>query len=100
MSQGLEQQKRAVACGYWPLFRYDPRLAENGGNPMRLDSAAPKASLEEFTRNETRFQILARTNPARSAELLKLAAENVAERFSLYQKMAAMDNNHGKPGDA
>jgi pyruvate-ferredoxin/flavodoxin oxidoreductase len=90
LSQGLEQQKRAVNCGYWPLFRYDPRRTANGENPMKLDSAAPKATLEEFTRNETRFQMLARTQPERSAELQALAAASVAERFALYQQMAAI----------
>ncbi|MCC5841595.1 MAG: pyruvate:ferredoxin (flavodoxin) oxidoreductase [Opitutales bacterium] len=90
LSQGLEQQKRAVNCGYWPLFRYDPRRAANGENPMKLDSAPPKATLEEFMRNETRFQMLARTQPERSAELQALAAASVAERFALYQQMAAL----------
>ena len=88
MSQGLDQQKRAVACGYWPLFRFDPRRADRGENPMKLDSAAPKGSLTDFTRNETRFQMLARINPERSAMLQEMAAESVKERFSLYQKMA------------
>ncbi|HEX5790424.1 MAG TPA: pyruvate:ferredoxin (flavodoxin) oxidoreductase, partial [Luteolibacter sp.] len=63
LEQGLEQQKRAVACGYWPLFRYDPRRADHGENPMKLDSAAPKGSLSDFTANETRFQMLKRINP-------------------------------------
>ena len=89
MSQGLEQQKRAVACGYWPLFRFDPRRAEKGENPMKLDSAAPKGSLRDFTANETRFQMLERINPERSAMLQQMAAESVKERFALYQQMAA-----------
>jgi len=90
MSQGLEQQKRAVNCGYWPLFRYDPRRADAGENPMKLDSAAPKASLAEFTKNETRFMMLERINPERSAELQEMAAESVKERFALYQQMASV----------
>jgi pyruvate-ferredoxin/flavodoxin oxidoreductase len=89
MSQGLEQQKRAVNCGYWPLFRYDPRRADKGENPMKLDSAAPKATLAEFTKNETRFQMLERINPERSAMLQQMAADSVRERFALYQQMAA-----------
>jgi pyruvate-ferredoxin/flavodoxin oxidoreductase len=89
MSQGLEQQKRAVACGYWPLFRFDPRRAEKGENPMKLDSAAPKGSLRDFTANETRFQMLERINPERSAMLQEMAAESIKERFALYQQMAA-----------
>ena len=89
MAQGLEQQKRAVACGYWPLFRFDPRRAEKGENPMKLDSAAPKGLLTDFTRNETRFQMLERINPERSAMLQQMAAESVKERFAHYQQMAA-----------
>jgi pyruvate-ferredoxin/flavodoxin oxidoreductase len=89
MSQGLEQQKRAVACGYWPLFRFDPRRAEGGGNPMKIDSGAPKSSLAEFTRNETRFHMLERINPKRSAELMEMAAASVKERFALYEQLAA-----------
>jgi pyruvate-ferredoxin/flavodoxin oxidoreductase len=89
LSQGLEQQKRAVACGYWPLFRFDPRRAEKGENPMKLDSAAPKGTLRDFTANETRFQMLERINPERSAMLQDMAAESVRERFALYQQMAA-----------
>lgn len=89
LSQGLEQQKKAVACGYWPLFRYDPRKAEKGENPMKLDSGAPKGSLRDFTANETRFQMLERINPERSAMLQEMAAESVKERYALYQQMAA-----------
>lgn len=89
MAQGLEQQKRAVACGYWPLFRFDPRRAEKGENPMKLDSAAPKGLLTDFTRNETRFQMLERINPERSAMLQQMAADSVKERFAHYQQMAA-----------
>ena len=89
LSQGLEQQKRAVACGYWPLFRFDPRRTEKGENPMKLDSAAPKGLLTDFTRNETRFQMLERINPQRSAMLQQMAAESVKERFAHYQQMAA-----------
>jgi len=89
LSQGLEQQKRAVACGYWPLFRFDPRRADKGENPMKLDSAAPKGLLSDFTRNETRFQMLERINPERSAMLQQMAADSVKERFSLYQQMAS-----------
>jgi pyruvate-ferredoxin/flavodoxin oxidoreductase len=89
MSQGLEQQKRAVACGYWPLFRFDPRRADRGENPMKLDSAAPKGSLKDFTANETRFQMLARMNPERSALLQEMAAASIRERFEHYQQMAA-----------
>lgn len=89
LSQGLEQQKLAVACGYWPLFRYDPRRAEQGENPMRLDSAAPKGSLADFTNNETRFQMLKRIDPVRAELLHEMASESLKDRFALYQQMSA-----------
>jgi pyruvate-ferredoxin/flavodoxin oxidoreductase len=89
LSQGLEQQKRAVACGYWPLFRFDPRRTDRGENPMKLDSAAPKGALTDFTRNETRFQMLERINPQRSAMLQQMAAASVKQRFEHYQQMAS-----------
>ncbi len=90
LSQGMEQQKLAVSCGYWPLFRFDPRRADRGENPMKLDSAAPKGSLRDFTRNETRFQMLERIDPERSAMLQQMAAESVKERFARYQQLAAI----------
>ncbi|HVX91812.1 MAG TPA: pyruvate:ferredoxin (flavodoxin) oxidoreductase, partial [Xanthobacteraceae bacterium] len=70
---GLEQQKLAVDSGYWPLFRYDPRLVEKGENPLKLDSAAPKVDLAKFTANETRFGILRNVAPARADELAAAA---------------------------
>ena len=97
LSQGLEQQKRAVACGYWPLFRFDPRRTDKGENPMKLDSAAPKGLLTDFTRNETRFQMLERINPERSAMLQQMAAESVKERFAHYQRMAAANGSATAP---
>jgi pyruvate-ferredoxin/flavodoxin oxidoreductase len=97
LSQGLEQQKRAVACGYWPLFRFDPRRTATGENPMKLDSGAPKASLAEFTRNETRFQMLERINPERSAMLQQMAAASVKDRFALYQQLAAVNEPAAAP---
>src|SRR5579864_4030511 len=58
MRKGLEQQKLAVQTGYWPLYRYDPRLSEEGKNPLTLDSKAPTLPLEQFAYNETRYRML------------------------------------------
>ena len=66
------------------------RRADRGENPMKLDSAAPKGSLRDFTRNETRFQMLERIDPERSAMLQQMAAESVKERFARYQQLAAI----------
>jgi pyruvate-ferredoxin/flavodoxin oxidoreductase len=89
---GLEQQKLAVDSGYWPLFRYDPRLAAKGENPLRLDSAAPKVDLAKFMANETRFGILRNLAPARAEELAAQAQAQVKQHFALYQHLAAAHN--------
>ena len=55
MKNSLLSAKQAVESGYWDLFRFDPRKKESGENPLTIDSAAPKISLEEFLRTENRF---------------------------------------------
>lgn len=95
LERGLEQQKLAVETGYWPLFRYDPRLAAKGENPLRLDSAAPKVELAKFMANETRFGILRNVAPARADELAAQAQAQVKEHFALYQHLASAHNGQG-----
>ncbi|MFA6287693.1 MAG: pyruvate:ferredoxin (flavodoxin) oxidoreductase [Opitutaceae bacterium] len=89
LSQGLDQQKLAVDTGYWPLFRYDPRLAAQGQTPFKLDSAPPKTELSKFTSGETRFGILKNINPARAESLAVTAQEQVKAHYALYQQLAA-----------
>ncbi len=86
---GLEQQKLAVDSGYWPLFRFDPSLTEQGETGLKLDSAPPKVELEKFTANETRFGILKSVAPDRARELAAQAQAHVRRRFGLYQHLAA-----------
>jgi pyruvate-ferredoxin/flavodoxin oxidoreductase len=86
---GLEQQKLAVDSGYWPLFRYDPKLAAAGEVALKLDSAPPKIDLARFTANETRFGILQNVAPDRAAELAGQAQAYVRRHYSLYQQLAA-----------
>jgi pyruvate-ferredoxin/flavodoxin oxidoreductase len=83
---GAEQQKLAVDSGYWPLFRYDPRLPS--GERFRLDSAAPKVELAKFTANETRFSMLKSVAPARAGELGVLAQAQVKERYQVYKRLS------------
>ncbi|MDE3083609.1 MAG: pyruvate:ferredoxin (flavodoxin) oxidoreductase, partial [Verrucomicrobiota bacterium] len=90
---GLEQQKLAVDSGYWPLFRYDPRLAEKGEIALKLDSGAPKIDLAKFTANEMRFGILKNVAPIRAAELAVQAQAQVQRHFALYQHLAAPSSN-------
>src|SRR5262249_45756037 len=86
---GMEQQKAAVQSGYWPLFRYDPNLAREGKNPLQLDSKAPSLPLTKYIYNETRYTLLAQSQPEAARELLKLAEEDVARRWRLYEYLAA-----------
>jgi pyruvate-ferredoxin/flavodoxin oxidoreductase len=96
LSFGIEQQKAAVNSGHWPLFRYNPDLVAQGRNPFQLDSKAPAISLKDYIYNETRYTMLAKSNPEEAARLLKLAQEDVAAKWKLYDYMA-----HQSPaGDA
>ena len=56
MIKGLEQQKLAVQSGAWPLYRYDPRLADEGKNPLLIDSKEPSIPVSKYAYNETRYQ--------------------------------------------
>ena len=85
---GLDQQKLAVDTGYWPLFRYDPRLAETGANGFKLDSAAPKTDLSKFMAGETRFSILRNIDPSRAEELAAKAQTQVRDHFGIFQRLA------------
>ena len=58
MAKGMEQQKLAVDSGHWPLYRYDPRLVDEGKNPFQLDSKAPSIPLKEYAYNENRYRML------------------------------------------
>ena len=86
---GAEQQKLAVDSGYWPLFRYDPRQAGEGKNPLRLDSSPPKIDLGKFMANEMRFGILRNIAPERADALLSQAQDQVRRRYAFYEKLAA-----------
>ncbi|MBU0570419.1 MAG: pyruvate:ferredoxin (flavodoxin) oxidoreductase, partial [Candidatus Omnitrophica bacterium] len=88
MVKGLDEQKRAVASGHWPLFRYNPLLHAEGKNPLTLDSKAPSITLEEYTNNENRYTVLKRANPERAAELSKKAQHQTEEQYKLYKYLA------------
>ncbi|MFO7943762.1 MAG: pyruvate:ferredoxin (flavodoxin) oxidoreductase [Anaerolineales bacterium] len=88
MKKGLEHSDLAVKSGLWPLYRYDPRLAEEGKNPLQLDSRAPSIPLTDFAYNETRYRMLLKTNEERAEKLMKKAQEGINERWTLYKQMA------------
>jgi pyruvate-ferredoxin/flavodoxin oxidoreductase len=89
LRNGMDQQYRAVASGYWPLVRYDPVLREAGRNPFLLDSHRPRMPLSDYTGRELRYRILARTDPEAAERLLSLAQQQVSQRWATYEEMAA-----------
>ncbi|HUS47400.1 MAG TPA: pyruvate:ferredoxin (flavodoxin) oxidoreductase, partial [Phycisphaerae bacterium] len=90
MTRGYEQQKLAVASGAWPLYRYDPRLAEQGKNPLQLDSKEPSIPLEQYIGSENRWQMLHKTNPAEAKRLAALAQQDVTSKWQMLKYLAAM----------
>jgi len=91
MEKGTDQQKDAVDSGFWPLFRYDPRLALEGKNPLQLDSKAPTKNIEDFMYKQIRFRALRQADPARAELLLQAIRKDVANRWKFYEQMANLD---------
>jgi pyruvate-ferredoxin/flavodoxin oxidoreductase len=89
MRFGLQQQKKAVLSGHWPLMRYDPSLRALGTNPFQLDSKAPSISLKDYAYQEARYTMLARSNPQVAADLLKQAQEDVNRKWRVYENRAS-----------
>ena len=91
MSTGMSHQKEAVDSGYWPLYRYDPRVVADGQHPFHLDSRKPKLDFRSFARQEARYLMLERSQPAEADRLFTLAQEDIDARWSLYEQMAQVD---------
>jgi len=90
MSKGYLEQKKAVACGYWTLYRFDPRLAEGGKNPLQLDSKAPSGDFEEYAYGENRYRTLKQSKPEVAAALMEQAKQDVEARYSLLEKLSQL----------
>ena len=90
MAFGLNQQKSAVLSGYWPLIRYNPALREQGKNPFQLDSKAPSIPLKQYIYQEARYSMLARSQPERARDLLRMAQDDVERQWRVYEGRAAM----------
>jgi len=88
MSKGLEQQKAVVTSGLWPLYRYDPRLKDQGKNPFQLDSKDPTTGIEDFMYKEVRFKSLKAANPSRADELLAKAKAHAERVWKEYKYLA------------
>jgi pyruvate-ferredoxin/flavodoxin oxidoreductase len=90
LAQGLDHQALAVDCGYWPLYRFDPRRAEAGENPLKLDSKAPKVDFEKWAMTETRFRMLMKAHPERAKQLIEEAERSVKSRYEVYEHLTKM----------
>jgi pyruvate-ferredoxin/flavodoxin oxidoreductase len=96
MAKSLEQSKLAVQSGHWPMYRYDPRLAEQGQNPLVIESKEPTISISQYAYNETRYKMLTQLDEERAEKLMGEAQHDAKSRWTLYQQMAAMHYNGDK----
>ena len=90
MTKGLREQKKAVQCGYWPLFRFNPDLKKDGKSPFNLDCKEPSISFKDYAYGEIRYKTLTRSKPERAEQLIELAEEDVKNRFKLYQQFSSL----------
>ncbi|MBN1975271.1 MAG: pyruvate:ferredoxin (flavodoxin) oxidoreductase [Sedimentisphaerales bacterium] len=90
MTYGYNEQKKAVACGHWPLYRFDPRLLDQGKNPLQLDSKEPTGDFEEYAYGENRYRSLKQSKPEVAAKLMKLAKNDAARRFMLMEQLSQL----------
>lgn len=87
MSTSIEEEKKAVDSGYWHLYRYDPRLKENGLNPFQLDSKDPTKEYKDFLNGEIRYSQLLNTFPEIAEKLFEKSEKNAKERLEMLKKM-------------
>jgi pyruvate-ferredoxin/flavodoxin oxidoreductase len=90
LRHGVEQSQLAVKSGVWPLYRFDPRRIPQGLAPLQLDSKAPSVSVATYQRNETRFRMVEKLDPARFKALAAQAEIEAASRHVLYQQLAGI----------
>ncbi len=91
MLTGYNEQKLAVDCGHWPLYRYNPDLALAGKNPLIIDSKDPTLSLPDYVYNENRYKMLQRSNPEASKQLIDHAQKSVVAKFKMLKQLAALE---------
>ncbi len=90
LADNLDHQNAVVDAGAWTLYRYDPRRTEAGENPLKLDSKAPSIPFKDFAMTETRFRMLAKTQPERAKLLMAKAQRAIGARFDIYRQLAEM----------
>jgi len=90
LAEGCEHQKQAVMSGYWPLYRFNPLLKEQGKNPLQLDSKAPTFDFEKYAYGENRYRVLLKSEPERAQRLIELAKRDVVERFAVIEQLSKL----------
>ena len=89
MGKSQEEEEKAVKCGYWHLWRYNPALEEEGKNPFQLDSKEPNwEDFQGFLKGEVRYASVMKQYPAEAEELFKAAEENAKWRYNSYKRLA------------
>jgi len=94
MTTSMTHQKDLVKSGFWPLFRYDPRLAHDGGHPLHLDSRKPSIPFRGVAMKEGRFSMLMRSKPEHADALLKLAQSDIDETWRYDEQLAGFEREY------
>jgi pyruvate-ferredoxin/flavodoxin oxidoreductase len=89
MGTAMRNQKAAVDSGYWQLYRFNPDMTKEGKNPFKLESKGMKIPLKDYAYMETRYKMLTKSDPKTAEELIKLAQQDVKDRWNTYENMAA-----------
>jgi pyruvate-ferredoxin/flavodoxin oxidoreductase len=94
---GAKQQKLAVESGQWLLYRFDPRRAERGENPLQLDSTPGKTKVQDYLLSENRFKMLTKSKPEEAKKLFAQAQVDAERRWKYYQYLAGRDLKTAAP---
>ncbi len=85
-----------VKSGHWPLFRFNPERQARGLNPLQLDSRAPSVPYRQYMESETRFAMLWNSHPKEAEAFAEEAQQEINQRFTHYQQLAAMEWGEGE----
>ena len=89
MGKSQAEEEKAVKCGYWHLWRYNPALEAEGKNPFQLDSKEPDWSgFQDFLKSEVRYSSVMKQYPSEAAELFQAAEDNAKWRYNSYKRLS------------
>ena len=91
MTKSQDEEKKAVECGYWQLYRFNPDLELEGKNPFSLDSKEPTGDYQSFITGETRYASRMKARPELASELFKKTEADSKERLAKYKKLAGKE---------